>query len=832
MKWFPDPPLGRALLTGALVLAAAYRMAGTIAEGGASFQRRHYCSEGTDRNVEAGHALLHGLPHDNVFWSMPAGTVANALMCRQPRADLVLAAPAAAFLVDGLMVFGLGALQAAGPGGGLALALFSWVADPEHVFSDRWLFTLSLLLVAYLAVWRARSPSTLKTGLLAAAAGLSLNVLSALFLLPALLAAVDWRESRGRPRRDRLHQAALLMLVPCLLLIPWALTSWSVTGRVAFLESGRSDTNVITGALGHVRTVGPGSSRELAGIPIGHSAPAWAAGEVARHPLRFVAAVARRLRLAASFEPFVLAAALLSLWLFRRRPASVRLGAVLLYFLVLHCLMPVEERYFIPLWPLAAAAAAGLAGVGRGEPARLPWAAGLAAWAFVPLAALVLYAQGLVLAYPSRAARPDAWERELARAPERAWLLAAAGKRLLREGRPAEAATALTRSLEIAPLREREQWLSWALIVQGAPAPLAEDLARDPDSRLATRQLVMHALAHLRAGRVKDASEAMARAERVQASRSASWGVNARAATLDSLRGAARDLIQYWPRADRLRILAGLDAMTGGGTVHAETREALTRVEKIVTGRLTDSGRAEALRALGDAEALGASDAQAVRRVAEEYLRLGEPQRAVDALRRLATSRPRDLDLRIDLALLARAHARPEAALAALDEARALRAVPRDRRRLADAYRELGELRRAATLLWPLTTDRTNPRALEDRAALARLYAELGEHGKALTLLDELVRRAPGDATARNDRGVALLLLGRRMEAEAELRRALELDPGRLAAALSLGTLLSSTGRGAQAREVYDRALAAPPSSDVAMRGRLIAERTRLSAPR
>jgi tetratricopeptide (TPR) repeat protein len=803
----------RAPLTGVLAGVAILRMAWVIGAAGASFDRRYYCGERQDRNVEAGHSLLHGLIHENIFRSMPAGTTANALMCRESRPGTLLAAPTAAFLLSGAMVFALGQLLAGGMAGALALALFSMISDPGQVYNDRWLFTLSLLLVAFLAVWRARFPSTRKTALLAAAIGFSLNILSALFLLPAVLAAWDWRAHRGRPRPERLRHAALLLLVPYLFLLPWTFATWKTTRRPALLEAGRSDANVIAGALGLVQTVGPGSARDLAGITRDESVLAWAAGEAARHPLRFLSAFARRLYYAASLQPLLLTAALLALWLLRRRAGAAQLGVVLLYFLAVHCLMAVEERYFTPLWPLAAALAAGLAGFKQKEPARLPWSGWLAACAFLPLAVLVVYAQGLVLAYPSRSADPDAWSRELSRKPD-AWLLGAQGRRLLREGRPDEAVSALTRSLEIAPQTEQEQMLSWALIMRdGRAGALFERLSRELEPEMRTRQILMHALAHLRGGRMNAAAEDLSRAEALQSSRSASWAARAPAAARDDLGATLRELLAYWPIPERLAILEGLAKLPGRAplrTAAEEAAEALKQAAKI------GAGSEEAFRLLDYAERLAGKDAGVVRRVAEEYLRLKSPDRAVEALIRLAARTPRDLGLRFDLALMANAAGRREA--------RKLCVTADDSRRLADAYREIGEPRQAAALLKTLTAGRASPNDLAD---LARLHMGMKEYDKSLTLLDELVRREPGNARWRNDRGVVLILLGRKEEAVAELRLSLEKDPGMLSAALSLGTLLSSTGRGAEASAVYDRALAQGGTGDPATREKIVIERAR-----
>lgn len=794
----------RTAAAAALAAAALARMGWVVSRAAAAPDLRYYCGERQDRNVEAGHALLHGLPHEKAFWSMPAGTTANALMCRRAGSPFLLAAPSAAFALGALLVFGLGELLAGGLAGSAALALYAWTASP---FDDRWLFTLSLLLVAYLAAWRARFPSGRKTLLLAAAIGFSLNVLSVLFLLPAALAVRERRSPRA---------AALLLLVPFLLLVPWTLASRRVLGRPVLLEAGRSDSNVITGALGLTRTAGPGPGRRLAGLAPGDGVPEWAALEAARHPARTLSAVARRLAFVFSLRPALLCAALLALALFRRREAHAALGLVVVYYLAVHCLMSVEERYFTPLWPLAAALAGSLAGLGRGEPeprARRAWPAALA---FVPLAGLVAYAHGLVLSYPSRSADPGAWGRELARGPD-AWLLGAEGGRLLRAGRPAEAAAVLERALALGPSLEREQLLSWALTERdGRIGQLAARLARELEPELLTRQLVMHALARLKGGRPADAAADLARAAALQARRSASWEERAPAAARGDLGSVAAELIGLWPVADRVAIVEGLAKLPGPPlrTAGEEAHEAFRRAAALP--------REEALDALAYAERLAGADPGLMRGAAHEYARLGEPRRAVGALSRLAARRPGDLGLRLDLAALAvRAGSRGEA-LAALDEASRLPASGEQARRLADAWREAGEPRRAVAALVRLTAEAREP---DDLAALARLRQQLGEHGRALALLDELVRREPGDARWRNDRGVSLLLLGRREEAAAELRAALERDPGLLSAALSLGTLLSSSGRAAEAREVYGRALAAAGAREPALRERILAER-------
>ncbi|MBI5597661.1 MAG: hypothetical protein HY928_16355 [Elusimicrobia bacterium] len=88
--------------------------------------------------------------------------------------------------------------------------------------------------------------------------------------------------------------------------------------------------------------------------------------------------------------------------------------------------------------------------------------------------------------------------------------------------------------------------------------------------------------------------------------------------------------------------------------------------------------------------------------------------------------------------------------------------------------------------------------------ALALGLQDLGDLEGSLALSGRL-----DGAGALADRGVALALAGRGEEAEAQLARALELDPAQTGAALTLGALLESQGKAGEAKAVYDKALAA-----------------------
>jgi tetratricopeptide (TPR) repeat protein len=104
---------------------------------------------------------------------------------------------------------------------------------------------------------------------------------------------------------------------------------------------------------------------------------------------------------------------------------------------------------------------------------------------------------------------------------------------------------------------------------------------------------------------------------------------------------------------------------------------------------------------------------------------------------------------------------------------------------------------------------RHDPSLTEAYVELVEIYVGRGQIARAEDLVKELVARGQDDAAAHT------LLAGirssdnRQQESEAELRMALKANPGYLPALLSLGSLLGSSGRCAEAVPLLEAALAA-----------------------
>ena len=92
-------------------------------------------------------------------------------------------------------------------------------------------------------------------------------------------------------------------------------------------------------------------------------------------------------------------------------------------------------------------------------------------------------------------------------------------------------------------------------------------------------------------------------------------------------------------------------------------------------------------------------------------------------------------------------------------------------------------------------------------------HARNGVYSSAIALWSDTVAKAPANARAQNNLGVALLDAGRTSEARAAFARAVEIQPHHAFALHNLGTVLLQEGRNEEAAGAFRRAVAASPDS-------------------
>ena len=310
------------------------------------------------------------------------------------------------------------------------------------------------------------------------------------------------------------------LLVPYLFLVPWLKTNRVLHHQWIPFEYKRADMNIAWGALGLVTSADGDWQRLVKDPPDANRSGAvlaWAAKEVLRHPARYALSIFARLSYAASFHPWLFAAAIAALWLFGGIAEYQALGLLIAYFLGIHSLMAIHRLYLMPLWPLLAAASSGLL-YRRFIPEKVldERDAPAAGWPLQGAAALLalagLWVSWKVWVYPERLARRPAdlrkaYEEALAEDPDDIWLLTRLGHEELKQGDASAAAGLFARAADLKPDdQDSALALAWTQALTGAPDSLGRfELNPTMTHDNIVRLDFMKSFAYLKARRREDA---------------------------------------------------------------------------------------------------------------------------------------------------------------------------------------------------------------------------------------------------------------------------------------------------------------------------------------
>lgn len=667
-----------------------------------------------------------------------------------------------------------------------------------------------------------------------AALGLGSGLLfrSPLAFLPPLLASREIWQSRGRRGA---WKKSMIWLVPFLFLLPWAAANHAVHKQWIFFEANATSPNIVGGALGLIgSTKGDWKSLiDSAAVDSNStwSVLYWAAIEALSHPWRSARALALRLRLVAGFHPLLLLAAAAGLWLNRGNPRMLKVALLAGYFILVHCLMSVQENYFTPLWPLLVLPACSLmAGRDREEEAT-PWlraahgavSACLAvalAWSLYTFVVLYRYANSKGLS--TQAGLLSALDKH----PNDSWLLAGRGRMRWLQGDWSGALEDLRGAYGLAPGNpQRSLEIAWAEMLGGDFRSLRawtfkSNHPAESESFVEIDSMILKAFALLRQGSSSDARRALAVMDEYYKSRAAVRGdaVSAAGPALERLRSASAGVLaqrmtrlvrDYLPLAERPAFCL---ALTKIFPLHEHLRKA------------------EFLGLLGVDYAMIAASR-------EDYRRM------LPLLQDLTSLYPRETMLWVELAATAVHAGRRDLALAALRSAETLGPTAPELMQIAFAYGRLRERRRAGEILERLISGGARDPVLwiaqarlllqggqrelalklmtaaagltmkdEQRHELTLLYDESGQGKTALAMFKALVEKHPANGLYRKDLGVCAFRLGDKEEARRSLEAALELDPGLQDARLSLGAVHMARREPREALKVYDSALSAAGS--------------------
>ena len=804
-------------------------------------------------HADPGEALLHRVqPAFSMDASghMPLLSLWATQVCRHSSPAGFKALAAVSLAAPGALILVLGCLVGS-PLSSLAALAMTIAVTWDRSLPLQWLYSGFVLLAACALVWRARAPSLGRSLVAALALGAGLLFRSPLFLFPPVLVLYESLITRRGALKAYWKHAVLLLLVPYLFLLPWIGMNWASHRRFVPLEDGEADCNVVTSALGLVR-VARGDCRGLIKDPAQRASGGmigWAVGEVLREPFRYAEACVARLAWVLRRQPLLFIAALPAFWLLRRRAETAALALLAGYFLFIHCLLAVHEQYFIPLWPLlavtVASAPAALAGrQPRPDLAADRWAVrGLGAFV---LLALAVSASGLasVSAYWRQAARgrldsDEALEGAIARAPADAWLLSERGRRSLGRGMVDAAIPDLAKALSLKPESRRSLDLARALAAKGLPEPLLRSgMPDDADPARDAQAHAARALVWLERGDGGRARAELSSARAALAPRHEDHDPDSKAqlsilAVMNSevegeLSGLLKGELMSRPPARREALAQELLELTPANE-RASLRVALHDQKRPVPPRRGVDLRERTLADLARAEKANSSPERRLRMAALSR-ELGRFERAGGLLGGLLAQKPGDPALWLEKAKLAAARGDAPSARAALSRFETLfvKSAPDDPElwleqaetslRADDPSRARRSLARVMAL---------SPRGeFQRRAALA--YQEMKDYKQALSLWDRLASDNPREAGVLSDRGLCRYLAGATSQALDDVNAAIRLDPGYLAAYLTLGAIDENEHRPAEALAIYDAALAQPDRGGGSLREVIERNRARI----
>ncbi len=383
--------------------------------------------------VEDGRLLLHGLNLQGkaVNFNMPFMGVLNALIdyCANSNYDILIR------IISGIAISGvcilsfLIALKSKGKiTAALTLLLVLGISvlridyDLEQIiYSFFVMFAVGILILR-------NKIYTLKMSVMSGLIiGFSYFSRSPLVLLPFLIVFVDYFK-HSQNFKKYITNSIVFLLASYILLIPWIRLNYHMTDKFVPFEYDRASCNIITGVKGSTFTM-EGDAKQLIGLKKTESVYKWAVKELLKHPLPYLKAVARRMIQISLMYPLLVMIILFGL--IKCRDDDILLASLIAgYFIFIHCLLSIEERYMYPLRYLLAFPAAGiLVGIFTKEKPKplkfLKFARALFFCVFI----LILAIEIPVIAYPYRAKFGlIGINREIKKFPNDQWLLKKKGE--------------------------------------------------------------------------------------------------------------------------------------------------------------------------------------------------------------------------------------------------------------------------------------------------------------------------------------------------------------------------------------------------------------------
>ncbi|OIN99717.1 MAG: hypothetical protein AUJ51_12005 [Elusimicrobia bacterium CG1_02_56_21] len=789
---------------------------------------------------DRGEMIIHGVRARAVSYSMPLLSLLGAAQ-RHLAFNPALPARAAELLLC-LAAFGLGS-RGGGPARGALFALSAALVSLSYKTheTEQALYSLALLLFLNLELLRQSGRGLLISAASGAAAGITLLIRSPLFFFPPLASASGYFYNKTGGKKWLLG-SLLFLLCAYLPLAPWARLNHGLFGRLILLEQERPTCNIITGAMGMVYTI-EGDARAFAGLSRTESVYPWAIKTVLAHPYVYAASVVERIRQVFLMFPYLFLLAGFALFLKRSREKNF-LAFFCGYFILIHCLLSIEERYFYPLkYVLALIAAGGVwelikkAGLAAEEEGRDYFTMPL----FLLTALLAAYGMSFVYRYPS-SARPGliALEPEIKKHPSEPWLLKEKGKILLSFDLTAGGLEAVSEACALGK-SPGPCYITAALKAGKPAAPPAEpigyyelllvkmlretELGRAADAKKTFKLVRQYWLKerNLIRGIPKKTDKPVL--ERIIETNKSLWNTDIYSALFYFPPGARPEIIKRLGRITRitpeLERLSAASALADRGIEEAQDYDmALAYLKEILKSPYLRGFEAKGLPARPDAlfaalnkasntgelEKFLLESGPSTGNIVNLYLNSATPEKLSGTALKIS-GRSRNNPLYPLTAYLALRGPAGEAVLPAI--ARAFDRSPSLMLAAARLLADSEDTRKKAGLL----ADYSGKSGIipdEGRKELALLYQNLGLYEKSLLLTRELLLKEPRSGELNNSLGVLLMFMGRGEEAETALLKAREGDNTAVSPVLNLAALYARRGDLRKSAFFYRSALENP----------------------
>jgi len=173
---------------------------------------------------------------------------------------------------------------------------------------------------------------------------ITLFVRSPMFLFPIILIIYDFYYFK---KSFSFKKTLILLFSSYVFLVPWVYLIWVLTGKIVLFEYRRPDVNIIAGALGMIETV-EGDIYRLVNISPEDSIIRWAIIYILNHPFDYFLSFLNRIFFFVKLNSIFIILTFISFFMYKKNNLFKLILLYILYFVSIHCLMPVEKRYFIP----------------------------------------------------------------------------------------------------------------------------------------------------------------------------------------------------------------------------------------------------------------------------------------------------------------------------------------------------------------------------------------------------------------------------------------------------------------------------------------------------